>query len=278
MVGTRPMLRPARRSGASASRSSATVRTVLMRPRRRPAPACGATSSSKRSSSSGATSATARRWAATVASSPRATGPVSARSGPSSARLSTRAAQQRHEQPPGLVRLQARAGGDPLGRRLERDQEVGGHRRGGVVGGAALVVDLERRHAQHAREIGGEGERRGRGRPRSHSRRPRTRRSPPASAAKVWSGCRPKAAAPAGASALSGVAPLVCPTSGAAPATAAAAASISRVGHAQDDRGAAARHLAAARRALDLDAGLAQAPLSARAEPRPRRRRPRARR
>ena len=47
--------------------------------------------------------------------------------------------------------------------------------------------------------------------------------------------------------ARSGVAPLVWPTSGAAPATAAAAASISRVGHAQHDRAAAGGHLAAAR-------------------------------
>ena len=121
------------------------------------------TSSSKRASSSGAASATARRWAATVASSPRAIGPVSASLGPELGEVVDRAAQQRHEQLPGLVRLEARAGGDPLGRRLEGDQEVGGHRGRGVVGGAALVVDLERRHPEHARETGGEGERLGRG-------------------------------------------------------------------------------------------------------------------
>ena len=44
-----------------------------------------------------------------------------------------------------LGRLEAGAGGDLLGRCLERDQEVRGDRGGGVVGGAVVVGELERR-------------------------------------------------------------------------------------------------------------------------------------
>ena len=158
------MLRPARRSGASASRSSATVRRVFMARgvSRVCAPASSrvwSTSASNRSSSSGAASATARRCAVTVASSPRAIGPVSACSGPCAATFSTVCAHERQQQPPRLGGLEPRPGGDPLGGRLEGDQEVGGDRGGRVVGGAALVVDLERRHAERARELDGEGER-----------------------------------------------------------------------------------------------------------------------
>ncbi len=87
-------MRPSRRSGASTARRSATVRTVLMRAppragRRRSRVA--AASASNRSSRSGVRSATASRWRATVASSPRAIGPVSARRAPCAAQFSSAA-------------------------------------------------------------------------------------------------------------------------------------------------------------------------------------------
>ena len=148
-MGTSPIARPARRSGASASRSSATVRTVLM-----PAPpprarACARPARRRGRAARAPPRRRRARWAATV-------GLVAARD---RARERPLGAERRDvldraahaaaaSSSPRLVRLEARAGGDPLGRRLERDQEVGGHRGRGVVGGAALVVDLERRHAE----------------------------------------------------------------------------------------------------------------------------------
>jgi hypothetical protein len=74
----------------------------------------------------GRRSATASRWRSTVASSPRAIGPVSACSAPRRAQLSTvwrTSGTSSSRSPPR----------QPLGGRLERDQEVRGHRRGGVV-------------------------------------------------------------------------------------------------------------------------------------------------
>ena len=72
----------------SASRSSATVRTVITPGTFASSRVCS-TIRSNRASSSGADCSMAARWAATVSSSPRATGPVRARSGPSAAQFST---------------------------------------------------------------------------------------------------------------------------------------------------------------------------------------------
>src|SRR5919109_3137987 len=74
-----------------------------------------------------------------------------------------RAAQQRHQQGARLARLEPRAAGDALGRRLQRYEEVGRQRCGRVVGGTALVVDLEGRHSQASSERDGEVERPWRG-------------------------------------------------------------------------------------------------------------------
>ena len=90
------------------------------------------------SSSSGARSATAARWRSTVASSPRAIGPVSAAWAPSAAQFSTVARTS------GTSAARSQAA-DALGGRLERDEEVRGDRRGGVVGGAVGVGDLDGR-------------------------------------------------------------------------------------------------------------------------------------
>ena len=115
------------------------------------------TSSSNSGTRSGATSSTAARCRATVASSPRATGPVSARFRAQPGPVLDGRAHERHEQ----FALDTHAGGDSLGRRLERHQEVGGDRRGGVIGGPVLVGDLDGTHSE------GLGERRGqRQRPR----------------------------------------------------------------------------------------------------------------
>ena len=130
-------------------------------------------------SSSGVRSATASRCAATVASSPRATGPVSARAGPCAAQFSTVA---RTSGTSGS-RVDAGRGGQALGRGLQRDQEVGGDRRGGVVGGAVLVGDLERAPCPGARRVRSRDRERARraagdrGAPRPQSAGP-VRRSP----------------------------------------------------------------------------------------------------
>ena len=64
-----------------------------------------------------------------------------------------RLAHQRRQQLTGLGRREVGPGGDSLGGGLEGDQEVRGHRGGGVVGGPAAVVDLEGVHAQCPREL-----------------------------------------------------------------------------------------------------------------------------
>ena len=169
-----------------------------------------------------------------------------------------RAAQQGHQQRACLMGLEAGARGDALRGRLEGDHEVRGDRRGGVIGRASLVVDLEGRHPQGSCERGGELERAGRGardgaagagegvqpitRPRReglqrvqperrHARgRQVAQRRGAAGVAHERSGSRRR---PGHAGDLG-------------------------VGHAEHDRRAAARNLAAAGRALDLEAGLAQ--------------------
>src|SRR5918999_1489038 len=108
MVGTRPILRPARRSGASD------------RARQRPL-------------------------------------------GAELGDALDRAAHERREQGAGLVRGKTGAGGDPLRGSEQRDGEVGGDGRRRVIGGAALVVDLEGGHAEQRGESDGEVERRGGG-------------------------------------------------------------------------------------------------------------------
>ena len=155
MVGTRPIERPRaplrlqRRAqlgdGAHGPHASAS----------RPARArVRSTSSSKRGSRCGADSATASRWRSTVASSPRATGPVSAAAGPRSAQFSHRGCARAAPAARG-----PRSGSSPAPRRhllgggLERHQEVGGDRGGGVVGGAGRVVDLERRACRAPRRV-----------------------------------------------------------------------------------------------------------------------------
>ena len=205
-----------------------------------------------------------RAGAATVRSSPRATGPVSARSGPSSAQFSTVRAHQRGQQLPRLAGLEPGAGGHALG---------------GV---------LERRPGSSRRSRRPRGRRRGRrrrsrtapcrapcARPRATSSasgvepaiaQPHPRSPRPSGPAKVWSGCSPNAAAPAGSSAASGVAPLVWPTKRAAPATALAAAPISASGTHSSRTPAAVRHLAAASGPVDRQAGARSA--AARAVPR----------
>ena len=216
------------------------------------------------STSSGAASSTAARCAATVASSPRATGPVSAASGPSSAMFSTvwRTSGASSARASLAARARRRRRSSPP--RPERDEEVRGHRRGGVVGGAALVVDLEGRHAEPLGEPGGEGERLGRrsrhGRARAleaHARvgersgagagrRPRRRRAPARRAA--WRrSCGPPAAR--------------------RPSTTSAAAAISASGTHSRMASQPRRALAAAERALDLDAGVAERARRARYRP-----------
>ena len=111
------------------------------------------------------------RWRVTVASSPRAIGPVSAALGPVRRDVLDRLPHERQQQPPRLGGLEPGAGGDPLGGRLEGDQEVGGDRGGRVVGGAALVVDLERPSCRARARA-----RRRRRAPPAWSRRSRSRR------------------------------------------------------------------------------------------------------
>ena len=249
----------------AASRSSATVRSVLM-----PATSCSGqrpvwrTSSSNRASSSGATRSTAARWASTVASSPRATGPVSAASGPSSATFSTVWRTSGSSSGARLVAVEAGARGDRLRRRLERHEEVRGHGRGRVVGGAALVVDLERRHAEPLGELG----RRTRA-PRAWCPPPRPRRPRSARPDGRTTGADAarSPARPAWASAVSGVAPLVWPTSGAAAVTASAAAAISASGTQSTMASQRAGRSPRPGRAVDVDAGVAERPRKGGADP-----------
>ncbi len=96
----------------------------------------------------GARSATASRWRATVASSPRAIGPVSASCAPSRAQLSTAARTSGAS----IARSTPAVAARRLGGALERDEEVRGDGGGGVVGGAVLVGDLGGAHARRRRE------------------------------------------------------------------------------------------------------------------------------
>ena len=161
IVGTRPIVRSLRRSLLSDSRSSATVVSTFIRK----------TEGGRRKTGLGLVSrlqarprgpagraplaSTASRWRSTVSSSPRATGPVSARSGPRRAQFSTVWRTR------GTKRVAGNAGGcrHLLRRRLERHEEVGGDRRRGVVGGPGGVGQLERPHAKRARDGVGGGER-----------------------------------------------------------------------------------------------------------------------
>ena len=142
--GTRPSsargrsCAPARRGAASAARSSATVRTVLMpgsasrRRARRPVPVASA-SASQSGSSSGVRSATAVALAgdgllvaAGDRAGQRALGPRAAAQFSTAARTSGTSARA----------VDAGGRGEPLGGALERDEEVRGDRGRGVVGGA----------------------------------------------------------------------------------------------------------------------------------------------
>ena len=118
-----------------------------------------ATSASKVSSRSGARSSIAARWRSIVASSPRATGPVRARSAPCRRPVLERGAGERDQQLAG----DAGGGREPLRGALERDEEVGGDRGGGVVGGAVGVGDLDGRMRRASASVSRDGERRGGG-------------------------------------------------------------------------------------------------------------------
>ena len=135
---------------ASAARSSATVRIVLMPAARRPRASARRVGErvEERRAGRASRSATAARWRATVASSPRAIGPVSARCG-----AAARPSSRRVARTSGTSSCAVDAGGrgEALGGALERDEEVRGDRGGGVVGGAVLVGDLDRAHAERAR-------------------------------------------------------------------------------------------------------------------------------
>ena len=242
------MVRPARRSGASAARSS---RDRPHRPHTRPSrPAservCALARRTARAGR-GAASSTAARWRRPSRRRRGRPGPVSARSGPSAARLSTVRRSSGQQQRARLARLEAGAGGEPLGRRLERDQEVRGDRCRRVVGGAALVVDLERHHAEPraspaAKPSASGWSRRWRS-PRRRTRPGRGRRRTSAAGAARTLRRRP---APAPSAAW----PRWCGRRAARPPPRLGRRRDLGVGHAEHER-AAARDLAAARRALD---------------------------
>ena len=148
-------MRPARRGPASAARSSATVRIVLMRrppgdrSRRRPAPAWPSTSASNSGSRSAARSAIAARWRGDgrlVAAGDR---PGERPLGPERGPVLDRRPHERDEQ----LAVDAGGAGEPLGGRLERDEEVRRDRGGGVVGGAVVVGDLDRPQPERGREL-----------------------------------------------------------------------------------------------------------------------------
>ena len=222
-----------------------------------PAPWSGGPARRTEPSSSGATRSTAARCASTVASSPRATGPVSAASGPSSATFSTVWRTSGSISGAASSRLEPRARCDRLRRGLERHEEVRGHGRGRVVGGPALVVDLERASCRAARRA------RSRTRaprawcPPPRPRRPRSAR-PDGRTTGADGGRSP--ARPAWARAVSGVAPLVCPTSGAAAVTASAAAAISASGTQSTMASQREGRSPRPSRAVDVDAGVAERP------------------
>ena len=135
-----PDPRAPRGGPASAARSSATVRTVLMRATsaaRELARGLGERVEEVRAARARAR----RRRRAGAPPSPRRRGrpgrsaPARARAPPSSRRSRGRAAP--------AARLDAGGRGQALGGGLQRDEEVRGDRGGGVVGGAVLVGDLD---------------------------------------------------------------------------------------------------------------------------------------
>ena len=160
---------------------------------------------------------TAARWRATVCSSPRATGPVRARSGPRRPQFSTVARTSGSS----ISRSMPVPAASCSAARLERDQEVGGDRGRGVVGDAVLG----RRSAPPA----GRARRRARGRRRgSRGVLPATAAPAPVSGAgcpspvKVISGCSENAGW--GARTSRPQAPEQCPTARPGATLAAAAA------------------------------------------------------
>ena len=178
IVGTSPIVRPPRRSGASAARSSATVRTVFIAgdPVRREARGSRSTSASNSGEQLRggvgdrvALALDGRLVAARDRAGERALGPER------DPVLDGRA-HERGEQLARLARARARRRGHLLRRRLDRHQEVGGDRGRGVVGGALVVGELERVACRGARasRVGG-GERARRRARRWHSRTPAKR-------------------------------------------------------------------------------------------------------
>ena len=176
-----------------------------------------------------------------------------------------RRAHERREQAARLRRLEAGVARDLLGHRLERDQEVRRHRRGGVVGGALVVRQLERDHAEPLGDRARRLERLG--------RRARDRAADPAQVGgrrrrrSAAGGSRRRArrrGRPGGARRAS-VAPLVCPTRRARAGDGLGRGRDLRVGHAEQDH-VAPRAPRRARRALDVVAGLAQRGRQRRAE------------
>ena len=165
----------------SCSRLACRARQRARRARRAPRRAAAARARSR---------ASASRWRSTVASSPRAIGPVSA-SAPRSAqfaavRRTSGASSSRASSIP--IRVEQLGG-----RLLERDEEVGGDRGGGVVGGAPLLGHLEGAHPEALGELA----RRGGGPP---ALEPETAHGAPVRSAPpsgiVCSGWREKASAP----------------------------------------------------------------------------------
>ena len=245
-------MRPARRGSSSSARSSATVRIVFM-----PAAASRsrAAASARVASTSASNSGTQVRRdvldggalagdGGVVAARDR---PVSARSGPSAAQFSTVARTSGTSS----SRSTPAAAAMPLGGRLERDQEVRGDRRGGVVRGPVGLGDLDR-VACRAR---GRARRRGPARAGWFRRSPRRRRrNRLPSAVTVISGCNENASC--GVSASSPVAPEQWPTSG--PGSDGAAARRSRVRDAQQHGVGAGAVRPAPERPRDLITGAAR--------------------
>ena len=167
-------------------RSSATERRVLMPPPARsvgrPVARVAAPSASNRRPAARAYARATARAGARRPSSPRATGPVSARSAPSAAQFSTVARTSGTSSPASDPAVARQA----LGRRLESDQEVRGDRGRGVVGGAVVSASLDGRSPSASARLCGEGQRPGRCGPPSPPRRRRTSRP---AAVTVISGC-----------------------------------------------------------------------------------------
>ena len=170
-------MRPRRRGSAQRARAARRrcARVLMPRASAASAPARAWRRRARRrgASSSGARSATAARWrgdgrlvAAGDRAGERALGPVR---GP----VVDGRAHERDER----LAVQA-APTQPLGGPLERDEEVRGDRRGGVVGGAVVVGDRERASGPSA-AASAAGERRGRGRWCRRPRRARRRSRAP---------------------------------------------------------------------------------------------------